>query len=58
MVGKRALVGVGTRDGLLGDFAGVLDLGAGLVGDKNKLALALEGVLILLSLEVDFTFDS
>lgn len=50
-VGKRAFVGVGTRDCLLGDLAGVLDLGAGFVGDRNRLALALaptlEGVLSL-----------
>lgn len=53
------MVGVAAREGLLGDLAGVLDLGAGLVGDKNRLALALEGVLIVLSLaEVDFKFVS
>jgi len=50
-VGKRALVGVGTRDCLLGDLAGVLALGAVLVGERKRLALALaptlEGVLSL-----------
>lgn len=58
-MGKSVLVGVATSECLLGDLAGVLDLGAGLVGDKNKLALALEGVLIVLSLtKVDFNSDS
>lgn len=58
-MGKRVLVGVATKECLLGDLAGVLDLGAGLVGDKNKLALALEGVLVVLSrAEADFKFVS
>lgn len=49
-VGKRALVGVGTRDCLLGDLAGVLDLGAGLVGDRKRLALALAPAWLALAL--------
>jgi len=45
LVGNNFLVGVGTRDCLDGDFAGVLDLGAGLEGERNRLAVAFEGVL-------------
>jgi len=47
-VGKRVLVllvGVGTSDCLLGDLAGVLDLGAGFEGDRKRWLEAFEGVL-------------